>query len=100
MSIVNDRKLDELAAFLRDDEHPTTFTFAEAQAWSAEYGWSRERPSIVIQGLEKRNFLMLNREPIRHFRTLSSNPHDRWIVSKTHGGGGGDSINGMAGREG
>ena len=98
---MNERKLDIIAQFLRDNEQ-TTFTFAEAQEWSVENGWSEERPSNVIQGLSRRGFKMVERLLPKRIRTLSSNPHDRWSDpgSKTHGGGGGSAIVGMAGQEG
>lgn len=82
------------------DNDRRTFTFSEAQVWSEELGYSQERPSEVIKALKARGLQMVERQPPKNFRTLSSNPHDRWIVSKTHGGGGGASINGMAGQEG
>ena len=93
-------KLDEIAQFLADEER-TTFTFAEAAEWCSEYKiGNQERPSLVIQGLTARGFTKVERNPPKRFRTLSSNPHDRWQASPTHGGGGGTSIVGIAGHAG
>jgi len=90
---------DRLAQEVRDNDRQT-FTFSEAQGWAEELGYSAERPSEVIKALKSRGLQMVERHPPKTFRTLNSNPHDRWIVSKTHGGGGGSSITGMAGYEG
>jgi len=92
-------KLDTLARELKEDE-VTSFTFKQAQAWSDELGWTAIRPSIVIAGLKERGFTMVERMVEKKIRTMNSNPHDRWQASPSHGGGGGSSIGGMAGREG
>lgn len=90
---------DRIAAEIREDEI-TTFTFQQAQEWAEELGFSRERPSAVIQELKRRGLIMVERQPPRRVRTIGSNPHDRWQASPSHGGGGGSSIGGMAGQEG
>lgn len=91
--------LDRIAQELREDEE-TTFTFQQAQGWAVELGFSEERPSSVIAAMRLRGFTMSERKPPRKFRTISSNPHDRWQASPTHGGAGGSSIEGLAGRAG
>ena len=98
--ILKGTKLDKLAAFLREDEQQT-FTFQEAQAWSDELGWSSIRPSLVIQGLKERGFIMTERPTFKKVAGFKRNDNaDRWTVCPSHGGGGGSSIDGMAGREG
>ena len=87
--------ISQLAKQIRDDDLET-FTFAQAQEWSEEMGFSRERPSVVIKGLKEAGLTMVERLVAKKFRTLGDNPHDRWQASPTHGGGGGPAINGMA----
>ena len=96
---MNQAAFDRICQELADDEI-TTFTFAQAQEWSDELGFSAERPSVIIQQLKARGLIMVERQPPRRIRTISSNPHDRWQACPSHGGGGGTSINGMAGQEG
>lgn len=97
MNVNVEAKLDEIAAFIRAMDREV-FTFAEAAEWCDEYSiGNAARPSLVIQGLRTRGITMVERLPPRKFRTLSSNPHDRWQASPTHGGGGGTSIVGIAG---
>lgn len=91
--------LDRICAELEGDER-TVFTFAEAQKWAAEYGFSEERPAPIIQGLKARKMKMTERLPPRRVRTIGSNPHDRWQACPSHGGGGGPAISGMAGTAG
>lgn len=98
----NDYRLDCIAEFLYDEDRKT-FTFKDAQDWSKENGWNVERPSLCIQGLKARGFLMVERDVVRSIRTLGSNPHDRWYgpgSCKTFGGAGGSSIMNMAGKPG
>lgn len=92
-------QFDRIAQELRDNEE-TTFTFQQAQEWARELGFNDDRPSSVIVALRGRGFTMTERRPPRKFRTLSSNPHDRWQACPSHGGGGGSSISGMAGTAG
>lgn len=92
-------EFDRIAKEIREDDLDT-FTFQQAQDWSEELGLSAERPSMVIKALTERGLVMVQRQPPRKFRTLGSNPHDRWQACPSHGGGGGSSINGMAGFEG
>ena len=87
-------QFDQLAQEIRENDQ-TTFTFSQAQAWSEELGFSSERPSVVISELKARGLMMVERNPPKRIRTISSNPHDRWQASPTHGGGGGSSIYGM-----
>jgi hypothetical protein len=95
----SEQALDIIACELSENDRKE-FTFAEAQGFCVEHGIGNEsRPSLVIQGLKARGFVMVERLPPRRFRTLSSNSHDRWEVSKCHGGGGGSSIFSMAGAE-
>lgn len=96
---MNTARLDALAREIRDNDE-TSFTFAQAKEWSEELGYSAERPSVLIAGLKARGLTMVERLPPRKFRTLGSNPHDRWQACPSHGGGGGSSINGMAGTAG
>lgn len=99
---MKDGAFDKLAQEIKDDDL-TTFTFRQAQEWAEELGFSAERPSSVIDALKKRGLTMVERQPPRNVRTIGSNPHDRWSgpgACRSHGGGGGSSINGMAGREG
>jgi hypothetical protein len=95
----HDAHFDRIAREIREDDLET-FTFAEAQGWAKELGFSVERPSSVIQALEARGLKKVERQPPRKFRTLGSNPHDRWQACPSHGGGAGDSMIGMAGRAG
>lgn len=88
-------KLDRIAQEIRDN-FLTTFTFQQAQEWSESLGLNSERPSVVIAELKKRGMTMEQRQPPKKFRTIGSNPHDRWQASPTHGGGGGTCIVGMA----
>lgn len=92
-------RFDRIVQEIRDNDCET-FTFPQAQEWAEELGFSVERPSEVVKALKARGLTMVARQPPKKFRTLSSNPHDRWQASPSHGGGGGSSIGGMAGSEG
>lgn len=104
IAMSNEATLDLIAQQELCDNGRSSFTFEEAAAWCIEYSIGNEaRPSLVIQGLQKRGFTKTERISERSFRTIGSNPHDRWHgpgACRTHGGGGGSSINGIAGAEG
>ena len=77
------------------------FTFAQAQQWAAEYGFNVELPAPIIRGLKAKGKKMTERQPPRKVAGFTRNDNaDRWTVCPSHGGGGGPSIEGMAGRAG
>ena len=82
--------------FLTEDER-TTFKTAELVALAARTGVYN---TTLRQLLESKGLKLIGRTPERTFATFGTNQHDRWVGSGTHGGGGGDSIIGIAGRVG
>lgn len=79
------------------DEERTTFTTPELVALATRTGIHN---TTLHRMLEDKGFKLVGRTPERTFATFGTNQHDRWINSGTHGGGGGDSIIGFAGRAG
>ena len=63
-------------------------------------GRTRTPNSALRQQLEGYGLAFHARVPERKFRTFGDNPHNRWIDSGCHGGGGGDQILGFAGQRG
>jgi len=92
-----DSAIDSIVSEMNGNE-VTVFTFAQAQQWAEEYGFNRERPVPIIQGLKARGMTMTERQVPRKVAGFSRNDNaDRWTVCPSHGGGGGSSIVGIAG---
>lgn len=79
------------------DEERTTFTTPELVALATRTGTYNTTLRMV---LESKGLTLVGIVRERSFATFGTNQHDRWINSGTHGGGGGDSITGFAGRAG
>lgn len=88
--------VDNFVEFLSDDER-ITFTTVELVALAAR---TRIFNTTLRHLLEGKGLELVGRSPERSFATFGTNQHDRWVNSGTHGGGGGDSITGFAGRAG
>lgn len=54
----------------------------------------------IIQEAKRQGLSVGKRGVAKRVRTISSNPHDRWSASPTHGGSGWQQVSGFAGDEG
>jgi hypothetical protein len=83
------------------DNERVSFTFEEAEEVAEGIGYSTAE--VVIRALKALGFSMDERKPLKYFRTIGSNPHDRWSGKgscASHGGSGYEQITGFAGQEG
>jgi len=80
-----------------DEEERDHFTTAELVQLSANLGVYNKTVRGILEGHGLR---LVGPVRERSFATFGTNQHDRWVNSGTHGGGGGDSIMGIAGRDG
>jgi len=91
--------IEDFVEFLEDDERDS-FTHVELQKLAN----GTKKPWILVRDELEDWGLKLARRPIsKRIRGFKANNHDRWTgpgSSKTHGGGGGDSLIGMHGRTG
>lgn len=95
--MANAADFDRIAQEVRDNDLDT-FTFAEATAWGKELRNTHQ--GIVIAELKRRGLKMTERLVPREVRGVNSNPNTRWTACPSHGGGGGTSIEGIAGNPG
>ncbi len=100
MNAPETQSIEAFGEFLLAEDR-TSFTFNEACALAKALGLSL--PTPVIRGLKDYGFTMVERQPERRVRTISTSSHDRWYgpgSCKTHGGSGWEQITGFAGRNG
>jgi hypothetical protein len=82
------------------EEERITFTTDELVALAARTGVYN---TTLRQVLESKGLKLVGRTPERKFATFGTNQHDRWTCEESrrmNGGGGGDSLIGIAGRVG
>lgn len=93
------QSVERFVEFLIEEDRDT-FTTAELVSLAKVTGIFNTQLRIQLEGFGLR---LVPIQGERKFRTFGDNPHDRWTNSEArrmNGGGGGDSIMGIAGRVG
>jgi hypothetical protein len=89
------RTIRDFVSYIEDDER--NYTVQEV----TELGyWLRETPLALHQILKSYGLTCQGQSKDRKIRMANENPHTRWTECRSYGGGGGDSLIGIAGRVG
>ena len=89
------RSIENFVEYIQDEERP--YTLAEVE----ELGYWVRATVLHLHGVLRGEGLTFAGQAKDHkIRMANENPHTRWTDCKSHGGGGGDSIMGFAGRAG
>jgi len=90
----NDPEFESVEVFAEDllDDDKVEFDHRELQCLNARTGL---QVGVIRRTLEGYGFKLKVRGREKPFAGFSRNPHDRWIVCPSFGGGGGSSIMGM-----
>jgi len=87
--------VEAFVEYIRDDERPYTIAEVEELAF-----WTRKTPLALNRILKAAGLVPQGQGHEQRVRTVNDNPNDRWQACPSHGGGGGSSLEGFAGRAG
>lgn len=89
------QSVEAFVEYIEDDERP--YTIKEV----VELGYWLKATPLALNRILKEYGLTGQGQGHEHaIRTVNDNPNTRWTSCPTHGGGGGDSLIGIAGRAG